>query len=375
MCYYDTLPSGICKIPEDGGASARFGNIYGAFNDSKKGWFAKMKHRTHGKKRLLWILAGIVLIYCAILLISYSIDQSLVGNDDNESYGDLTGRFSAKYSVEYNGRIYEYRDKQLVNILLLGIDTRSGAAHTEERYGNQADFVLLLSIDKQNKTIKPIHIDRDTMTDVSIYGPFGDPAGSRVMQICLAQAYGSDTSAGSLNTEKSVSDLFAGIPIDYYVAMDLDGISAFNDALSGVTVTLEDDFSHLDPEMVKGATIRLQGKQAEIFVRNRRDVSDGTNAMRMRRQRLYMDSALPILLERMSSDLDFVGNLYDSLGEELTTDMERGFLINEAYKYSQYACEDILTLAGAHSVGADGFVEFYPDRQALNAIIVNTFFE
>ena len=38
--------------------------------------------------------------------------------------------------------------------------------------------------------------------------------------------------------------------------------------------------SSMSTEMVKGKTIRLQGKQAEIVVRNRRDVSDGTNAMR-----------------------------------------------------------------------------------------------
>ena len=140
-------------------------------------------------------------------------------------------------------------------------------------------------------------------------------------------------------------------------------------------MTLEDDFSQLDPEMVKGRTIRLQGKQAEIFVRNRREVSDGTNAMRMRRQRQYMDEALPLFLERTSSDLDFIGNLYDSMSEELTTDMERGFLINEAYKYSRYTCGDILTLAGTHRIGEDGFVEFYPDRQSLNTFILETFFE
>lgn len=349
--------------------------VKGASPDSRKGWFVKMEHHTHEKKRLPWILAGFALLCCVILLFTYFADQHLVANDSGESYGDLTDRFSAKYSVEYNGRIYEYREKQLVNILLLGTDARSDTSDAEGRYGSQADFILLLSIDKQEKTITPIHIDRDTMTDVPIYGPFGDPAGSRVMQICLAQAYGNDVSGGSLNTEKSVSDLLGGIPIDYYATMDLDGISAFNDALGGVTVTLEDDFSQLDSEMVKGATIRLQGKQAEIFVRSRRDVSDGTNAMRMRRQRLYMDSALDLLLERMASDLDFIGNLYDSMGKDLTTDMERGFLINEAYKYSEYACGDILTLAGVHSVGLDGFVEFYPDRQALNAFIVETFFE
>lgn len=85
-----------------------------------------------------------------------------------------------------------------------------------------------------------------------------------------------------------------------------------------------------------------------------------------------MDSALAILLERMSSDLTSSG-ISTIRCEDLTTDMERGFLINEAYKYCQYARGDILTLAGFHSVGSDGFVEFYPDRQALNAFIVDTF--
>ena len=238
-----------------------------------------MKHHIHKKKRLLLIAAGIGLLYCAILLATHYIDQVFSTGDDSKSYGDLTGRFSAKYSVEYKGRVYEYRDKQLVNILLLGIDARSDTQYSDGRYGSQADFVMLLCINKQEKSITPIHIDRDTMTDVPIYGPFGDPAGSRVMQLCLAQAYGDDIAAGSKNTEKAVSDLLGGIPIDYYVAMYLDGISTLNDALGGVTVTLEDDFSQLDPEMVKGKSICLQGKQAEIFVRNRRDVSDGTNAM------------------------------------------------------------------------------------------------
>lgn len=334
-----------------------------------------MKRHSQDKKQLLWIVAGIVLLYCAILFATRFIDRGFSANSNGESYGDLTGRFSEKYSVEYEGKVYQYREKQLVNILLLGIDARSNTSYSDGRYGSQADFVLLLSIDKQDKTITPIQIDRDTMTDVPIFGPFGDPAGSRVMQLCLAQAYGSTIAEGSENTEKAVSDLLAGIPIDYYITMDLDGISTFNDALGGVTVTLEDDFSQLDPEMVKGATICLQGKQAEIFVRNRQDVSDGTNAMRMRRQRLYMNTALSLLLEHISSDLDFIESLYDSMSKELTTDMERSFLINEAYKYSQYTCDDILTLAGTHRIGADGFVEFNPDKQALNAFIVDNFFE
>lgn len=46
--------------------------------------------------------------------------------------------------------------------------------------------------------------------------------------------------------------------IDFYVAMNMDGISELNDLAGGVTVTLEDDFSSIDPAMTKGTTLTLQ---------------------------------------------------------------------------------------------------------------------
>ena len=85
----------------------------------RKGGFVKMKHHTNKKKRLLWIVTGIVLIYCAILLAAHHIDRGLSPDNDSSGYGDLTERFSAKYSINYKGKVYEYREKQLVNILLL----------------------------------------------------------------------------------------------------------------------------------------------------------------------------------------------------------------------------------------------------------------
>lgn len=332
--------------------------------------------KTERKKKNLWLLLAFGLLFYAVLIWSINeIGQRIDPPPESQNYGDLSERFPPKHAVEYNGQIYEYREHELVNILLLGIDSRDGAQTEEGRFGDQADFILLLTVDKQNKNIIPIHIDRDTMTKVRIYGAFGDPAGSRVTQICLAQAFHSDAEKASQNTVKAVSELFAEIPIDYYVTMNLDGIAELNNALGGVTVTLEDDFSQIDPSMQKGETICLKGVQAEIFVRNRTDVSDGTNAMRMRRQRIYMDAAMDILLKNMEEDLNFVGELYDQLEPQLVTNMERGFLANEAYKYSKYTREEITSLAGNHVIGSDGFVEFYPDQEALNLFVLDTFFK
>lgn len=333
-----------------------------------------MNHRKLSWKKALRLLIMAVLVYAVILIGLRIAGDKLDGRTSAPVYGDISGRFLSKITKTYNGKDYHYREKQLVNILLIGIDSDELNLQESGRFGDQADFMLLLSIDKHNKRILPIHIDRDTMTKIQIYGAFGDPAGTRTTQLCLAQAFG-DTEEGSMNTASAVSDLLSGIPVDYYLTLDMNGITILNDALGGVTVTLDDDFSHIDPEMKKGSTIRLHGEQAEIFVRHRRDVSDGTNAARMRRQRVYMDAALSILLDKMSTDLEFVGNLYDTLQPELTTNMDRGFFINEAYGYAKYSCEDIVTLAGTHTVGADGFMEFYPDPQALDAFVIGSFFE
>lgn len=83
-----------------------------------------------------------------------------------------------------------------------------------------------------------------------------------------------------------------GESIDFYVAMNMDGISELNDLAGGVTVTLEDDFSSIDPAMTKGTTLTLHGDQAETFVRSRMTVGDGTNASRMERQSVYAGGAV-----------------------------------------------------------------------------------
>lgn len=333
-----------------------------------------MNHKKLSWKKALWLLVMIIFVYTVIVIGIRIAGKKLDSSSAVPIYGDVSERFLSKMTQNYKGQTYHYREKQLLNILLIGVDSDELDARESRRFGDQADFMLLLSIDKRNKKILPIHIDRDTMTEIQIYGAFGDPAGTRTTQLCLAQAFG-DAEEGSNNTVKAVSKLFSDIPISFYLTLDMDGIAVLNDTLGGVTVTLDDDFSHINPVMKKGATIQLHGEQAEIFVRHRRDVSDGTNAARMRRQRVYMASALNILLNRMTVDLEFVGQLYDALQPELTTNMDRGFFINEAYGYAKYACEDIVTLAGTHTVGADGFMEFYPDPQALSAFVIGSFFE
>lgn len=340
----------------------------------------RQNHR-HRRKRLSGTAIAVVLVCAALLYAGLLLGVQTIGNrleqrDAVESIGSLEGRFASEaLTMQYGGRTWTYRGRELTNLLLIGVDWEESENTVSRRYAGQADFLLLVTFDKKNKIVSILQIDRDTMTDVRVYGPFGDYTGVRETQICLSHAYGATTEENCENTVWAVSRLLGGIPIDGYITLDMSGITALNDALGGVTVTLEEDFSALDPEMTKGATLTLRGMQAEIFVRSRMDVGDGTNVSRMQRQHTFIQSAEELLVQRMNEDMNYAGTLYDTLAGHMTTNIERGWLINKAYECRDYRRPETKMLAGGHCIGTDGFMEFHADEDALNALLTEMCFE
>ena len=163
--------------------------------------------------------------------------------------------------------------------------------------------------------------------------------------------------------------------MDFYLAMNMDGIAALNDLAGGVTVTLEDDFSALDPAMTKGTTLTLHGEQAEIYVRSRRSVGVGTNEARMARQEQYVARLFALLDARLKTDPDASGALFDRLSAYLTCNMSRGRLVNAVWAAKDYARMEPLRIAGEHRIGGDGFMQFYADEASLYEAVLKLFYE
>ena len=340
----------------------------------------RQNHR-HRRKRLsrtaiAAVLVCTALLYAGLLLGVQTIGNRLEQRDAVESIGSLEGRFASEaLTMQYGGRTWTYRGRELTNLLLIGVDWEETENTVSRRYAGQADFLFLITIDRENKIVSTLQLDRDTMADIRVYGPFGDYTGIQKTQICLSHAYGKSDAQNCENTVWAVSRLLGGIPIDGYITLDMSGITALNDALGGVTVTLKEDFSALDPEMTKGATLTLRGMQAEIFVRSRMDVGDGTNVSRMQRQHTFIRSAEELLVQRMNEDMNYAGTLYDTLAGHMTTNIERGWLINKAYECRDYRRPETKMLAGGHCIGTDGFMEFHADEDALNALLTEMLFE
>lgn len=276
-------------------------------------------------------------------------------------------------TVEVDGVTYRKKSR-LTTILVMGVDHETQETYDYRKAG-QADFLRLIVLDNKNKTVQQLQIDRDTITPVTMLGVLGDRYEPVTQQICLGYAFGDGRQSSCEVTVEAVENLLGGQKIDQYLSMGLDGISTLNDLAGGVTVTLEDDFSAIDPAMTKGTTLTLWGDQAEVYVRTRRSIGVGTNEARMARQEQYIRQITSQLDAKVQQDQNFVLTAYDALEPYLYTNIPRGKLANEAWAAKDYERMDTIKPDGTYQVGEDGFMEFYPDADALQQAVLQLFYE
>ena len=311
----------------------------------------------------------------AFVLLFFGLDWLEKQGRKPETRGNLNERY-ADETVLINGIAYRKRPN-LTTILLLGIDQPARNADEIDDYhsGGNADFLRLIVIDHAEKTISQIQIDRDTIAPVTVLNLIGDRTGTRPMQIALSHSYGDGKEQSCGLTAEAVSRLLLDTPISYYAALNLDGIAVLNDFVGGVTVPIEDDFSHVDPAMIQGTTLRLTGQQAEYFVRSRTDMPIGTNEARMARQQVYLSRLADMIREKMKADPDYAGAVFDALRPYLVTNMTRSYLADIAYRARNDARLPLIQLPGAHAIGVTGYMEFHPDEEALSYMITEVFYQ
>ena len=322
----------------------------------------------HGKK-LIWLILALTLTVAAILILPglTEKEEKIVPQQVDPGFGSLVKK-------EYNGKTYVARTG-LTPILLIGVD-RGDNAKEQWGYqqGGQADFLLLIVIDAPDKKVSMLQIDRDTITDVETLGVLGNVIGTRKLQIALSHSYGKTPQDNCAYTVKTVSNLLQGEPLHLYFSVNMSSIAAINDLLGGVTVTMQEDHTSINPAFTKGATVHLNGQDAYNYVHYRMSADDGTNKSRMARQRNYMLAAKDVLLSRLTKDNSFVETLFTALGDDLVTNLSQGRMINEAAKASQYQVGEITQMAGEHTVGTNNYVEFHADEQFLIDWVLSVFY-
>ena len=315
-----------------------------------------------GRRKTL--LRAIVLCCAALaLLLGFII---FIDRWQNEQYQETRGTGTEEFmnagTVLWKGE--KYRKKPGVTTILIGgidreAEEQQGVGTDRYRNGGQADFLLLLAIDQNGRQIRQLQIDRDTMAEVTVLSVFGQETGTRIMQICLSHAFGANKEENASYTVRAVRGLMNELEIDGYYMLDYGAINILNEALGGLTVTVPDDMTSVNPLWEKGSAVTLSGGEAETFVRTRKTVGEGTNEERMKRQNEFMRSAVTAIRLKLSQDAAFGSQLLSSLKSHATTGFSDQQLLEEIQKTSDCEILPVEYLEGDYGIGEDGYVEFH----------------
>ncbi len=258
-------------------------------------------------------------------------------------------------------------------VMLLGID-EAGPVTPSDSYNNSgaADLISLLIFDEQAKAMKLLSLNRDTMLDMPVLGLGGAEAGSARQQLALAHTYGKGVEDSCMNTRKAVSNFLYGLSIDHYISMNMDAIALLNDAVGGVSVTVTDDFSAVDPTISMGQ-VKLSGPQAVNFVRSRSNLGDQTNLSRMERQKQYMSGFLTAFQDMQDQDNGFMTRIYEDVSDYVVTDMSLQAISGILKQYGDYPLEEVITPEGELVMG-NRYLEFHADEQKLDSLILELFY-
>ena len=269
----------------------------------------------------------------------------------------------------------EYFPRQDITVMLImGIDEYGQVQSSGESYNpGAADVVTLLIFDEKNQQTRVLNLNRDTMLDVSVLGINGRKAGTTFAQLATAHTYGSGMEDSCENTRDTVSDFLYGITIDHYVSANMDAISLMNDAVGGVTVCVEDDFSNVDPSITMGE-MTLNGQQAINFVRTRKNVGDQLNISRMDRHTTYASGFLKAFRQRMDESEKFSLTLYNTVSPYIVTDCSVTVLTSMMDRYADYEIVEIVSPEGRNVMG-EKYYEFHVDEQKLDELILRLFYE
>lgn len=310
-------------------------------NPHRRGKKAKKRKKSRALRVLLTILI-ILLVLCAGLAVFSGIKlgkinhlgASIFTKEDFEQ--DASGADTIE-AVDWGEAKVATQVDGVVNILLVGQDARKEGQH------ERSDSMIILSINKNTEQMTMISVMRDLY--VQIPGDYSDN------RINAAYAFG-----GSELLDATLEENF-GIIIDYNVEVNFNGFKDIVDKVGGIDVELtEAEVEYMNSakfastmhyKKEQNFTVgvnHLDGTQALCYARIRRV---GDDFARTQRQRTIIQTVYQKAKEQSWTKLL---DIYDSVADDLTTDMDPIQLVSVAFSGYSMGLDSI----NSYRVPSDG---------------------
>lgn len=359
--------------------------------DMKNTKMSKKSTGKKAKKRLLIILIILFVIIAvpfgvfeflkasgksSLLTHAQSASPNLINASSIEEVSGQEDDYDSSI-VRYKGKEYKYNDG-MITILCMGIDKDEEYFEEQDVSGEsgQADTIFLIAMDTVKRDINVIAVSRDAMVMMKNYDAAGNETGVAKNHLGLAFAYGDGKEKSCELMQEAVSSLFYNLPIHGYGAILLDAIAPLNDCVGGVTITIPEDLTELDPAFVKGASVTLTGEQARKYVQARQNVQNGSNQDRMSRQRQYLLSFVSAAFQAVKKNPALVANMYKELDGQMITSIgvnEATYLASEMIDMG-FSSDNICQVEGK-TVQGSIYEEFHVDEDKLTQLVIDIFYD
>lgn len=183
-------------------------------------------------------------------------------------------------------------------LLLIGVDERRGDR-------GRADALIVAVVNPQKPSTIMISIPRDTRTKLA-----GD---TKQHEDKINHAYAFDGVPGTVATVEAL----LGIPIDYYIQVNMQGFQQVIDVLGGVQIHNDMAFEYEGYAFEEGR-LDLTGEEALAYVRMRYDDPKG-DIGRSNRQKAVVEAALQHAIGQGSIRL--ITDIFEQLTHHVTTNI------------------------------------------------------
>ena len=279
--------------------------------------------------------------------------------------------------VKYNGQIYAYNE-DILTFLIMGIDkTKDVKEVAEGTNGGQADALFLVVLNPHDDSLSVIGINRNTMTDISVYDDNGAFVNTIKAQIAVQHGFGNGVEESCEYQVNAVQHLFYEMPVHGYAAINMSAIGPLTDMVGGVDVVALEDVKSGNSTVIKeGEEVHLEGDLAFAYIHNRDTKEFGSADHRLERQKQFITTYLQKVKQKTKEDIGFPISVYQAIAPQTVTSLtvdEMTYLVSIAKDYS-FDENYLYTLKGETKQG-DVFEEFYVDETDLFELILKVFYE
>lgn len=272
-------------------------------------------------------------------------------------------------TVEYQGTTYRYNEN-VVSIVVMGYDRRQDVSVTG--HAGQADAIMVVALDTSTGQMRVIGVPRDTMVDVD--ENVGDAfIGQEKMQIALSFSYGDGYESSAQNVVRAVSRVLYNMPMNYYVALNMQGVGPINDAVGGVTLTPLETIPGTG--VVEGSEMTLYGSNAMKYVQYRDTSYLESSLSRQARQSQYLQAFFSQAISNAAGNPAVLVSLYQTALQYATTNLgidEFSYLATVLLGHGMSQL-DVTTLGG-EPVKGDQYVEYHLDQQSVYETVLDVFY-